>query len=309
MRTAGVHGEPMPQPPSSVPQVGDGRGRDRPAGQAGRAGGNWTRRSRELEPGGFFDHPLYLRTIRAERTDASSTSEALAAARLAGCKPGALILDAGCGNGRHALPLVRAGYRVVAFDRSGPLLAAGRRSAGDARWPIFVRGCYSCLPFAAGRFDAVLSLGTSLGYLGDDGDQRALCEFRRVLVPGGRLVVETLHREQLDVGFAAHEDRELPGGAILRYDRRFDPACGVLHEAQRLRDDAGWTAARSYEIRVYGSDELASMLRRAGFRETRMCGSLSGAGGPTPMTALVVVTRTPAPAGAGRTGDLRPTTA
>lgn len=299
----------MPQPPSNVPQVGHGRGRDRAAGPAGRASGDWTARPRELERGGFFDHPVYLRTVRAERTEASSTREALAAARLGGCKPGALILDAGCGNGRHALPLARAGYRVVAFDRSAPLLAAGRRSAGGARWPIFTRGCYSSLPFATGRFDAVLSLGTSLGYLGDDGDQRALCEFRRVLVPGGRLVVETLHRAQLDAGFAAHEERELPGGAILRYDRRFDPACGVLHEAQRLRDDAGWSPARSYDIRVYGTDELGSMLRRAGFGDTRMCGSLSGAGGPTPMTALVAVASAPAPAGAGRTGDVRPATA
>src|ERR671924_383547 len=127
----------------------------------------------ELEEGGFFDHPLYLRTVRAERTDAASTEEAFAAARLVGCKPGALILDAGCGNGRHALPLARAGYRVVAFDRSAPLLAAGRRAAGRARWPAFVRGCYSSLPFAGARFDAVFSLGTALGYLGDEGDQRA----------------------------------------------------------------------------------------------------------------------------------------
>src|SRR5947207_1958856 len=190
---------------------------------------------------------------------AASAEEPLAAVRLAGCKPGAFILDAGCGNGRHAVPLARAGYRVVAFDRSAPLLAAGRRSAGGARWPIFVRGCYSSLPFGTWRFDAVLSLGTALGYLGDAGDQRALCEFRRVLIPGGRLVIETLHREQLDAGFAVHEDRELPGGGTLRSDRSFDPARGILHEAQRLRDDAGWGPARAYDIRVYGIDELGSM--------------------------------------------------
>ena len=246
-----------------------------------------------LEQGAFFDHPLYLRTVRAERTDAASTEEALAAARLVGRRPGALILDSGCGNGRHALPLAGVGYRVVAFDRSAVLLAAGRRSAGHARWPWFVRGCYASLPFGTGRFDAVLSLGTALGYLGDEGDQRALCEFHRVLVPGGRLVIETLHREQLEAHLAVDEDRALPGGATLRINRRFDLARGILHEAQRLRDDAGCGPARAYDMRVYGVGELCSMLEQAGFGQPECYGSLAGVGKPTPMTPLVVVARVP----------------
>ena len=296
----------MPEPPSSVPpigQVGRGFGRYRAARRSARGARDRPASPGEPESGGFFDHPVYLRTVRAERTDATSADEALAAARLAGCKPGALILDAGCGNGRHAVPLARAGYRPVGFDRSASLLAAGRKSAGRARWPVFVRGCYSNLPFGAGRFEAVLSLGTALGYLGDDGDQRALCEFRRVLVPGGRLLIETLHREQLDPRAPVHEDRELPGGATLRYHRRFDPARGILHEVQRLRDDAGWSPPRAYDIRVYSIDELGSMLARAGLGEARWYGSLSGARPPTPLTALVVVARARVAVGVAGHGD------
>ncbi|MGH2984361.1 MAG: class I SAM-dependent methyltransferase, partial [Solirubrobacterales bacterium] len=159
-----------------LPPAGRGLDDDRPERDSGHKVAVRTALDGELESESFFDHPLYLRTVRAERTDAASTKEALAAARLVGCKPGALILDAGCGNGRHALPLARAGYRVVAFDRSALLLAAGRRAAGRARWPQFVCGTYANLPFDTGRFDAVLSLGTALGYLGDHRDQRALCE-------------------------------------------------------------------------------------------------------------------------------------
>ena len=158
---------------------------------------------------------------------------------------------------------------------------------------MFVRGCYASLPFGTGRFDAVLSLGTALGYLGDDGDQRALCEFRRVLVLGGRLVIETVHREEFEGRLAAHEVRALPGGGTLRLDRRFDPTRGILHEAQRLRDDAGWGPVRAYDMRIYGVGELASSSRQAGFVQTERYGSLAGAGKPTPMTALVVVARSP----------------
>jgi SAM-dependent methyltransferase len=288
----------MPQLPGTVPPTGRGLGRDRAGRDTGREG----RRAAptgELEPGGFFDDPLYLRTVRAERTDAVSTEEALAAARLAGCEPRAPILDAGCGNGRHALALARTGYRVVAFDRSAPLLEAGRRSAGGARWPRFVRGSYANLPFGRGWFDAVLSLGTALGYLGDDGDQRALCEFRRVLIPGGRLVIETLHREELETPLDAHQERALPAGATLRLDRRFDLEHGILHETQRLRDAAGWGPARAYEMRVYGVDELSSMLRRAGFGRIERYGSLAGTGEPTHLTPLVVVAAAPAARDAG----------
>jgi SAM-dependent methyltransferase len=263
----------MPDLHRTVPDAGDALGDD-----AGR----------------FFDDPLYLRTVRAERTDAVSTEEALGAARLAGCSPGARILDAGCGNGRHAVPLARAGYRVVALDRSAPLLAAGRKSAGGAPWPRFVLGSYASLEFDAGRFDGVLSLGTALGYLGDDGDQRALSEFRRVLAPGGRLVIETLHRAALESGLAVHEDRALQGAATLRIDRRFDAWRGILHEAQQLRDGAAWGPARAYDIRVYSRAELDSMLSEAGFARLEWYGSLGGTGTPSPMTPLVVVAQVPA---------------
>lgn len=40
-----------------------------------------------------------------------------------------LILDVGCGTGRHALELARRGYRVVGVDLSESLLAQGRKMA------------------------------------------------------------------------------------------------------------------------------------------------------------------------------------
>lgn len=42
---------------------------------------------------------------------------------------GARVLDLGCGDGRNAIPLARAGHRVTAVDRSRAALAALRRAA------------------------------------------------------------------------------------------------------------------------------------------------------------------------------------
>ena len=136
----------------------------------------------------FFDDPRYLRTVVAEKPAPESAAQALAAVRLSACRPGALVLDAGCGNGRHALPLARAGYRVVGLDRSRMLLAAARRAAAGAAWPRLACGSYAALPFGDGAFEAVLCLGTALGYGSDAQDRAALREFRRMLAPGGRLV-------------------------------------------------------------------------------------------------------------------------
>ena len=237
----------------------------------------------------FFEDGQYLRAVVAEKAPAESAAQAHAAARLAGCRPGARILDAGCGNGRHAIPLARAGYRVVALDGSRSLLAAARRTACGAERPRFVRGSYARLPVAPGSFDAVICLGTALGYTGEEADRVALREFRRVLAPGGRLVIETMHLGEIGTRVGEQEERALASGDVLRFERRFDRVRSLMHETQRLEDGSRDGARRSYELRVYSEDELRRMLERAGFVVIGHHGSLAGDAGPSPATPLVLV--------------------
>jgi SAM-dependent methyltransferase len=237
----------------------------------------------------FLDDRQYLRTVAAEKPPADSAAQARDAARLAGCRPGALILDAGCGNGRHVVPLARAGYRVVGLDSSRTLLAAARRAARGARRSRFVYGSYTRLPFEPGTFDTVLCLGTALGYLGEEADRAALREFRRVLAPGGRLVIETLHRGEIGDRLSGHEERPLASGAVLRFDRSFDSARGVMRETQRLEDGTANASPGTYELRVYREHELQRMLEDAGFAPIGRHASLAGEGEPSPATPLVLV--------------------
>ena len=211
----------------------------------------------------FFDDERYLRTVRAERRPPSAVR----------CAPGSVILDAGCGEGRNAVPLARRGYRVVGLDRSRRLLSA---APPHPRLRL-VRGCYEQMPFRDSTFDAVLFLGTALGYEGDD--SRALREARRVLAPDGRLVIETLHRDEIGEALPQHEERELPGGDTLCFDRDFDRASSVFHEAQRLNGGP----ALDYELRVYEEEELARMVEDAGFEIVSV--------EATPVTPLVLVGR------------------
>jgi SAM-dependent methyltransferase len=237
----------------------------------------------------FFDDKEYLRTVVAEKPAADSSAQAHGAARLAGCRTPAAILDAGCGNGRHAIPLARAGHRVVGLDSSLTLLAAAQRAIPGIGGPRFVHGSYVGLPFKAASFDAVMCLGTVLGYLGEEGDRAALRELRRVLVPGGRMVIETLHGGEIGIRLREREERPLAGGAVLRFDRRFDRARGLMHETQRLEDGTGDGSPRSYELRVYAEHELRRMLEQAGFALVGRHGSLVERGEPSPATPLVLV--------------------
>ncbi len=108
---------------------------------------------------------------------------------------GALILDMGCGAGRHAFESMRRGARVVALDYSFKELEDVRNlfwAMGDAgevpdgSQALCVRGDALRLPFADGTFDRIIA-SEVLEHLTDD--QGALAELTRVLKPGGTIAV------------------------------------------------------------------------------------------------------------------------
>jgi ubiquinone/menaquinone biosynthesis C-methylase UbiE len=237
----------------------------------------------------FFSE-FYLRAYREDERSAAAEGQALAAARLTGAPEGAEVLDVPCGFGRHSLPLSRAGYRVVGVDRAQSLLDEAQRRAGGERWPKFVRADYRELPFADESFDAAVNLFSSLGYLGDEEDTRALAEIRRVLRSDARLVIEIMHRDRLVRGFQESSWQMLGEGRLLLEQRTFDPAAGVAQTTQTLIEAGGERDSRTFSLRVYTATELLAMLTAAGFAEARCLGDLEGA--PfAPDSRLVVVAR------------------
>jgi ubiquinone/menaquinone biosynthesis C-methylase UbiE len=237
-----------------------------------------------------FFSDFYLRAYADDERQGEAQSQALAAARLAGCPPGGDVLDVPCGFGRHSVPLARARYRVVGVDRSESLLAEAQRRTGGERWPKLVRADYRELPLPDESFDAALNLFTSLGYLGDEQDARVLGEIRRVLRPGARLVIETMHRDLLVRESREQDWRLLGGGRLLLEQRTFDAGSGVAQTTQTLIENTGERDSRSFSVRVYTATELVAMLMRAGFEEARCHGDLDGAPFATD-TRLVIVAR------------------
>ncbi len=105
--------------------------------------------------------------------------------------PGGLdALDLGCGTGRHALWLARRGARVTALDFSDGMLREARAKAGDLGVQFLEHDLHEPLPLPAARFDLAVS-GLVLEHLSDL--DLFFAETRRVLKPGSRAVVSTLH--------------------------------------------------------------------------------------------------------------------
>lgn len=112
-----------------------------------------------------------------------------------GLESGDLLLDLGCGFGRHAYEAAKRGARVVAFDYAdnelkevrntfGAMAEAGE--VGPASLTGAVQGDGTRLPFADGTFDRVIA-SEVLEHIPDD--QAALDELARVLRPGGTMAV------------------------------------------------------------------------------------------------------------------------
>ena len=113
----------------------------------------------------------------------------------AGLAPGMRVLDVAVGTGlvaREAAQIVGGAGGVVGIDPSAGMMAA-------ARGLVLVRGRAEALPFADRTFDFV-SLGFALRHVDDL--EAVFREFRRVLKPGGRLLVLEITRPESGVGAA-----------------------------------------------------------------------------------------------------------
>ena len=228
-----------------------------------------------------FDE-TYLRSYVPILTDERTREEALGAVGLAELKQGAEILDCPCGYARHSLVLTEAGYRVTGLDRSETLLAEAERRRGDADWPHLVRGDYRQLPFEDRGFDAVLNLFSALGYLERDEDVGVLREFRRVLRPGGPLIVETAHRDWMARTSAPRNWHRLDDGSILLHEHEFDWVAGTNSVVHTIVALDGERIVRRFTHRLYSMKEWAEMLEEAGFEHVEAFGGWDEATPATP---------------------------
>jgi SAM-dependent methyltransferase len=134
--------------------------------------------------------------------------------RAAGCRR---VLDAGCGVGRHLLPLLQAGFRVWGADCDAQVLGLLQASLANVAAPAaganLVQADLNRLPFASGVFD--LAVSVNVINHGDAATFRDYCrELDRVLKPGGHLFIYTSPREAGEM-VRLPQTRELEPGTLV----------------------------------------------------------------------------------------------
>jgi len=129
------------------------------------------------------------------------------------------LVDVGCGTGPLVAEFVRRGLAVTGIDSSSGALEAARRRAPEATFHL---GSVGALPLPNEAIDAATLIET-VEHLDDRTLLAALTEIKRVLRPGGVVLVTTPNAENL------------PGSTHQC------PDCGAeFHRYQHVRS---WTAA------------------------------------------------------------------
>jgi len=95
------------------------------------------------------------------------------------------VLDAGCGAGRMLPVLVAAGCRPVGVDLSPEMIRRAHQDHPEFETRV---GTLTALPYPDGSFDGAFAWYSTI-HLPDDRLSAALAELRRVLRPGGHVLV------------------------------------------------------------------------------------------------------------------------
>lgn len=163
------------------------------------AGGSETLSSDEKLYGDRADLYDLIYTKIDYAANADRLAELLAAE---GVADGAHVLEAACGTGSYVAAL-RDRYRMTGLDNAEAMLAISRRKNPGVPHVLADMADFRPEDLPGGeRFDAVLCLFSSFGYLhGEERVRAALRSFAGVLRPGGVAVVEPwIPRERFVVG-------------------------------------------------------------------------------------------------------------
>jgi SAM-dependent methyltransferase len=186
-------------------------------------------------------------------------------------QPAASVLDVPCGDGRLTVRLAAAGYRAIGVDIVAEEVEQARRAATaagvEASFQVGDLRDLSGIP----PVDAILSWGNSFGYLLPGDSERSLAGMRRLLRPGGRLVLEsgTVAESLLAGGVEPTAEYEF-GGLRMTITNHYRPEESRL-ESDLLLEDADGTVERARSAHhVHTTGELVRWLTAAGFGRVRL---------------------------------------
>jgi 2-polyprenyl-3-methyl-5-hydroxy-6-metoxy-1,4-benzoquinol methylase len=163
---------------------------------------------------------------------------------LAHVRPGLRVLDLGCGAGEFTFALARAGAKVIGVDVAEAALRRAR--ARDASLDLRLTPVDGPLPLADNSFELVWA-SEVIEHVADTAPW--LSEIRRVLVPGGVLLLTTPNHSRLALLALGLERFSEPLGDHLH-----------LYTERSLRDVLGDLGFGEVQLRAVGGPPRARRL-------------------------------------------------
>lgn len=217
----------------------------------------------------FFDED-YLRLFSQKQSEETNAKQAADLWAMLDLAPGCRILDAPCGWGRISRQLANLGASVLGVDQSEILLAEAERQRG-AFPPSRLRYLRHDLlePLPESGFDLACNIFTSFGYGTEEQDLAIFRNLRDAVRPGGRVVVETNHRDLLCVFLSrsGKASSRLADGTLFVDEPEFDPIAGVARLNWYWSGPAG-AGEKHATWRAYTPTEIVKLLESAGLRFT-----------------------------------------
>ena len=120
-----------------------------------------------------------------------------------------MMLDLGCGSGRHSKYLASKGFDVTGIDLAASSIRQAKRSEREKL--RFYRHDMR-IPFGRNAFDIVFNFFTSFGYFDDPSeDLKVVNNIYSALKPGGVLVMDYINSSAAEKKLTASEEKEIDG--------------------------------------------------------------------------------------------------
>ena len=210
---------------------------------------------------GFFDGLALEMWSAGFSTGESARDVAFLVDELA-LRPGAHLLDAPCGNGRHLRYFLARGFHVTGIDIAEGFIEPLRREFADSPAATILRADLRSTELG-GPFDAAYCWGNSFGYLPRADEAALLRRIGAALRPGARFALQTALVAEAAIPNFSERHWERAGEIVLLMDCAYD--------ANESRIDAEYTylrgaraEVRPLSLHVYTLAELISLLAAAG---------------------------------------------
>jgi len=212
----------------------------------------------------------FIRTM-AKVTDEQIAGECDFIEDSLGVAKGAMVLDLGCGTGRHAIELTARGYQVVGYDLSLAMLARAADEAQDRNQKLnFLQGDMREMTFED-TFDGVYSWNTSFGFFEEEKNAAVVSRVHKSLRKGGQFLLDVVNRDYIM--------RQAPSlawfegdGCICMDEMSIDWITSRMKVKRTMMMDDGRSKEIEYSIRVYSLHELGKVLHDHGFRVAEVSG-------------------------------------